>query len=201
MLPQCLLQTSSLFICDFLHWFGSPQSYREVWTVQLGKWATVSIAAHATSARLYQMWQGAAQTEYTSRFFCWGFGESWANMFELFDLYYWYCTYLYNLVAVVLNSYFRWFVHSGNMSVWKLGDPFCDPQTLTESSNIHHDWTQEMSSVGVHRESMGEKTTFNALDNARVQLCFGQGLFRYWSSCCWMRSRTTWDVYAAFCPT
>lgn len=33
MLPQCLLQTSSLFICDFLHWFGSPQSYKEVWAL------------------------------------------------------------------------------------------------------------------------------------------------------------------------
>ena len=27
---------------------------------------------------------------------------------------------------------------------------------------------EDMTSTGLHRESMGEKTTFNALDNARV---------------------------------
>ncbi len=150
-------------------------------------------------------------------YFCWGFGESWANMFH----YIWIAwdvqkhsatailIYVLIIITVVLNSSLWWWsVHSRNMNVWKLGDPAV---TLRPWQN-HRTYiaiecwkqlriTQEMSSVGVHRESMGEKTTFNALDNARVQLCFGQGLSRFWSYCWWMRSRTTWDVYAAFCPT
>jgi len=40
---------------------------------------------------------------------------------------------------------------------------------IVEQQNFGpHVFLVEMSSVGVHRESMGEKTTFNALDNARV---------------------------------